>query len=108
MKPFLTIVLFLSITTTFYSQNSSQEENLQKYKGFFNFEYSEKEDKIFLEVKDLDTDFLYIHSLSTGIGSNDVGLDRGQLGNEAVVKFIKAGKKIAFNSAKSKIQSNHR
>ncbi len=94
MKPFLAIFLYFSITTTFYGQTSAEKENLQKYKGFFNFEYSEKEDKIFLEVKDLDTDFLYVHSLTTGIGSNDVGLDRGQLGNEAVVKFIKAGKKL--------------
>ncbi|CAM4294503.1 zinc-dependent metalloprotease [Gillisia hiemivivida] len=94
MKPFLAIFLFLSITSSFYSQTSSDKENLQKYKGFFNFEYSEKEDKIFLEVKDLDTEFLYVHSLTTGIGSNDVGLDRGQLGNEAVVKFIKAGNKL--------------
>ncbi len=94
MKPFLAIFLFFSITSSFYSQTSSEKENLQKYKGFFNFEYSEKEDKIFLEVKDLDTEFLYVHSLTTGIGSNDVGLDRGQIGNEAVVKFIKAGNKL--------------
>ncbi|TVZ27779.1 uncharacterized protein DUF5117 [Gillisia sp. Hel_I_86] len=94
MKPFLAIFLYLSITSPFYGQTSSEKENLQKYKGFFNFEYSGKEDKIFLEVKDLDTEFLYVHSLTTGIGSNDVGLDRGQIGNEAVVKFIKAGNKL--------------
>ncbi|RKS52951.1 uncharacterized protein DUF5118 [Gillisia mitskevichiae] len=94
MKFFLAIFLSLSISSAFYSQTSKEEEDLEKYKGFFNFEYSEKEDKIFLEVKDLDTEFLYVHSLTTGIGSNDVGLDRGQIGNEAVVKFIKAGNKL--------------
>ncbi|KKK88598.1 hypothetical protein LCGC14_2741550 [marine sediment metagenome] len=26
-------------------------------------------------------EFLYVHSLSTGLGSNDIGLDRGQLGD---------------------------
>ena len=94
MKPFLAIFLYLSITSSFYSQTSREKENLQKYKGYFNFEYSEKDDKLLLEVKDLDTEFLYVHSLTTGIGSNDVGLDRGQIGNEAVVKFIKAGNKL--------------
>ena len=38
--------------------------------------------------------FLYVYSLSSGIGSNDIGLDRGQLGNEQVVFFKKAGNKL--------------
>ncbi|MDC3366638.1 zinc-dependent metalloprotease, partial [Flavobacteriaceae bacterium] len=33
-------------------------------------------------------------ALSEGIGSNDIGLDRGQLGNTRLVKFIKAGNKL--------------
>jgi hypothetical protein len=94
MKAFLAIFLFLSFTTTFYGQTTAEKENHKEYKGFFNFKYSEKDDKIFLEVKDLDEEFLYVHSLTTGIGSNDVGLDRGKLGSEAVVKFIKAGNKL--------------
>jgi len=94
MKPFLAILLFINISTGLLAQNSSDKENLKNYKGYFNFEYSEKEDKIYLEVEDLDSEFLYVHSLTTGIGSNDVGLDRGQLGNEAVVKFIKSGNKL--------------
>ena len=35
-----------------------------------------------------------MHSLSEGIGSNDIGLDRGQLGDGVVVHFKKAGNKI--------------
>ena len=38
--------------------------------------------------------FLYVNGLSAGIGSNDIGLDRGQLGNERVVHFSKMGNKI--------------
>ena len=38
--------------------------------------------------------FLYINGLSAGIGSNDIGLDRGQLGNERVVHFTKMGNKL--------------
>jgi len=65
-----------------------------KFKGFFNFSYDESKDKIFLEVDKLDYEFLYIGSLASGVGSNDIGLDRGQLGQEKLVKFVKKGNKI--------------
>ena len=94
MRAIFAIFLFFSFATPFYGQTSAEKENNKEYKGYFNFKYSEKDDKIFLEVKDLDQEFLYVHSLTTGIGSNDIGLDRGQLGTEAVVKFIKAGNKL--------------
>ena len=38
-----------------------------RFEGFFNFYYSEKEDKIYLEVRQLDKEFLYVNSLSNGI-----------------------------------------
>ncbi|MDX1315332.1 MAG: zinc-dependent metalloprotease, partial [Eudoraea sp.] len=66
----------------------------QKFQGFFDYYHDDKKDRIFLEVKDLEEEFLYVYSLSSGIGSNDIGLDRGQLGNEQVVHFEKAGNKL--------------
>ena len=71
-----------------------KDKKVKEYKGYFNFYYEEANDKIYLQVKDLDAEFLYVNSLSSGVGSNDIGLDRGQLGNERVVKFIKAGNKL--------------
>ncbi|MDB2322257.1 zinc-dependent metalloprotease, partial [Flavobacteriaceae bacterium] len=62
--------------------------------GFFDFYYDIKTDKIYLEVENLNSDFLYISSLATGIGSNDIGLDRGQLGSERLVSFQKSGNKL--------------
>ncbi len=67
---------------------------LKGYNGFFNFHYEASTDKIYLEVNDLEQEFLYVNSLATGIGSNDIGLDRGQLGQERLVKFEKAGNKL--------------
>ena len=66
----------------------------KQFKGFFNFSYDESKDKIFLQVDKLDYEFLYVGSLASGVGSNDIGLDRGQLGSEKVVKFIKRGNKL--------------
>ena len=45
-------------------------------------------------VDKIDHEFLYVSSLATGVGSNDIGLDRGQLGSERLVKFIKRGNKL--------------
>ncbi len=86
----LTLAFFiLSIALSFCNSNE-----LEKFKGFFNFSYDESKDKIFLEVDKLDYEFLYIGSLASGVGSNDIGLDRGQLGLEKLVKFVKKGNKI--------------
>ncbi|MGB3149394.1 MAG: DUF5117 domain-containing protein, partial [Maribacter sp.] len=76
------------------AQFSEKKKDFKKYDGFFDFHYDEGNDKIYLEVKKLDDEFLYVYSLSSGIGSNDIGLDRGQLGNEQVVYFKKAGNKL--------------
>ena len=63
--------------------------------GFFTYEVK-SDGKIELTVNQdqLDSEFLYVNSLSAGIGSNDIGLDRGQLGSTRVVKIIKAGNKL--------------
>lgn len=94
MKTLFSIFLFFSISVSSTAQILDSIDDLKKHEGFFNYYYSAKEDKIYLEVEKLDSEFLYVPSLSTGIGSNDVGLDRGQLGNEAVVSFKKAGNKL--------------
>ena len=66
-------------------------------KGFFEFSYSSEDSRIILKLnksKHLEKEFLYVSSLSQGIGSNDIGLDRGQLGEERLVYFKKMGNKI--------------
>jgi len=77
----------------FFCVNLTLSED-KEFKGFFNFSYDESKDKIFLKVDKLDHEFLYVGSLASGVGSNDIGLDRGQLGSERVVKFIKKGNKL--------------
>ena len=69
-------------------------KDLKKYEGFINFYWEENTGKIWLEIDKLDTEILYITSLPAGLGSNDVGLDRGLLGGERIVKFSKTGRKI--------------
>lgn len=74
--------------------NTSLLDNTELYNGFFNFNYHSQKDQLFLSVDKLDQEFLYVNSLSQGIGSNDIGLDRGQLGNKRIVYFTKTGNKL--------------
>ncbi len=67
---------------------------MKKFPGFFDFFYDEKQDKIFLIIDKFDLEFLYVTSLTAGVGSNDIGLDRNRLGQERVVKFERRGPKV--------------
>lgn len=69
--------------------------NGQTMSGFFDVDIK-SDGKVNLTVKadQVDQEFLYINSLAAGLGSNDIGLDRGQLGSTQVVKFIKTGNKL--------------
>ena len=93
-------LIIASLLIQFYAlaQNktkiSSVSENIEHFKGFFNFNYDQQNDAIHLIVKDLEKEFLYVNSLSSGMGNNDIGLDRGQLGDERIVFFSKSGNKL--------------
>lgn len=82
------------------------KKGLKTYDGYFDFYYEESSDKIYLKVKKLEEEFLYINSLASGVGSNDIGLDRGQLGGERVVYFKKAGNKLLLVQPNLKFRAN--
>ena len=94
MRKLIFALLFLSFSTQGFTQFFKDNKNITRYDGYFTFYYDNSNDKIFLEIENLGEEFLYVNALSEGIGSNDIGLDRGQLGNTRVVKFIKAGNKL--------------
>ncbi|NBW34313.1 MAG: DUF5117 domain-containing protein [Cytophagia bacterium] len=73
---------------------ASKTKTYKQFTGFIEYFYEEKTDKVFLLIDKFDTELLYIVSLSAGVGSNDIGLDRLQLGGERVVKFERRGPKV--------------
>lgn len=73
---------------------TAKTENYQKFPGYFTFYWDVKQGKIWLEIDKFDEEFLYVNSLPSGVGSNDIGLDRGQLGGRRVVKFKRIGPKV--------------
>jgi hypothetical protein len=73
---------------------SDKVSHMKHYAGFFDFYHDDKTDKIWLLIDQLNQEILYINSLAAGVGSNDIGLDRNQLGNSRIVKFVRHGPKI--------------
>jgi len=105
MKKLAFLFCFVGITFQFQAQILDKKD-LKTHEGYFDFYYEESTDKIYLQVEKLNEAFLYVNSLATGIGSNDIGLDRGQLGNERLVYFKKAGNKLLLVQPNLKYRAN--
>jgi len=97
MRKQLLLFIICIMSVGLYAQLPTIEEktkNLKAYPGFFNFYWDAHTGKIWLEISRLDSEVLYQPSLPAGLGSNDIGLDRGLLGEGCVVKFTRIGNKI--------------
>ncbi|MBS1575238.1 MAG: zinc-dependent metalloprotease [Bacteroidetes bacterium] len=93
---FFCIPLFAGIISAAQNLPSVDEKTkgLKKYEGYINFYWDENAGKVWLDIDKLDTEILYQTSLPAGLGSNDIGLDRGIMDDTRIVKFIKTGRKI--------------
>jgi hypothetical protein len=67
---------------------------MRKIDGFFPLYWDERTGSMFLEIPKMDTEFLMATGLAAGLGSNDIGLDRGQGGGGRVVSFQRVGPRI--------------
>jgi len=100
-----TIILFFCFSTgQSYGIENKYDELISKSilkEGFFNFYWDNAEGKVYLEIHDWNKEFLYVTFLAAGVGSNDIGLDRGQIGGTKIVRFERYGPKVLL------IQSNY-
>lgn len=79
---------------------------LQKFPGYFPFYWDAKAGKLWLEIDKWNSEFLYVESLPAGIGSNDLGLDRGELGQSYVVRFERTGPRILLIASNQGYRAN--
>lgn len=100
---FLLISLGLSPAVIAKDEQPAPEKNpsiaektkgMQKIDGFFPLYWQEASGKLWMEISRLDTEFLHSGGLAAGLGSNDIGLDRGQLGGSRIVRFERVGPKV--------------
>src|ERR1700722_7887941 len=116
-SPAITLAIALALTATVTASGATparkhadtasstptiaeKTKDAQKLPGYFNLYWDAKSGKLWLEIDKWNTEFLYQTSLPAGIGSNDIGLDRGQMGETRIVRFERTGPKILL------IQSN--
>jgi len=62
--------------------------------GFLPLHWKEKDGKLLLEIPSPGLELIYQVSLATGVGSNPIGLDRGQMGDTYLVRFERAGPRV--------------
>jgi hypothetical protein len=95
MRKLLFAILFLPFILQAQTNSITEKtKNLAYHPGYFNYWWDAANGKIFLAIDKLETPFLYVNSLPAGLGSNDIGLDRGQIGGSRIVYFQRVGKKV--------------
>jgi hypothetical protein len=78
---------------------AEKTKDATKLAGYFNLYWDARTGKLWLEIDKWNTEFLYQTSLPAGVGSNDIGLDRGQMGETRIVRFERTGPKILLIQA---------
>lgn len=79
---------------------ASRTAGMEKKAGLLTFHIDRKGGKVWLEVPPATKpggevgSFIYVESILTGLGSNPVGLDRGQLGDTRIVNFRRVGNRF--------------
>ena len=73
---------------------AAKVEKLQKIDGYMPLYWQASAGRIFMEIGRFNQEMLYQVSLPAGLGSNPVGLDRGQLGDSSIVTFERIGPKV--------------
>ncbi|MEP7382158.1 MAG: zinc-dependent metalloprotease [Gemmatimonadota bacterium] len=68
--------------------------NMKAMPGFFPLYWDESAGKLYWEIDKLETEFLYQVSMASGLGSNPVGIDRGQLGGTYVLIAKRTGPRV--------------
>src|ERR1039457_1893101 len=77
-----------------------------KLEGYFPLYWDERTGSLWLEIPRFDMDFLYATGLAAGLGSNDIGLDRGQEGAGKIVSFQRVGPKVLLVEANQSFRSS--
>jgi hypothetical protein len=73
---------------------AEKTKGMKKVDGFFPVYWEESEGRLWLEVPRLDVEVLHVTGFATGLGSNDIGIDRGALSGSRIIKFERVGPRL--------------
>src|ERR1035441_10371661 len=80
--------------------------DMTKIDGLFPVYWEERTGNLYLEIPRLDTPVLYATGIAAGLGSNDIGLDRGQEGSGKIVTFERVGPRVLMVQGNENFRSS--
>ena len=88
------------------SSIAEKVKSLVHMDGFFDLYWDQEKGQLLLRIDSMGDEFIYQSSLARGVGSNDLGLDRGQLGTTRLVGFYRSGPKILLIEKNTDYRAN--
>ena len=78
----------------------------QTFNGFYNIEYQPRSGKLWLKLARFNEDFILVHYFASGLGSNDIGFDRGKIGAQKLVQFQRFGNRVLLVESNTQYRAN--
>ena len=94
IRTFLLVVTLFPALALHASTLADKIRDLPAKPGLFDLYWLAEDDQLLLAIDGFEQPFIYLTSLPQGIGSNDIGLDRGQLGESRLVQFERFGRRV--------------
>ncbi len=91
---YLAVLAATILVDSSYAEDTLNLEAYERLDGFLDLYWDQDGGRVLLDTGALDEPMIYQSSLARGVGSNDLGLDRGQLGATRIVRFVKSGPKV--------------
>ena len=99
-------IILLTVASASAATIAEKTAGLEKRDGLFPLYWDVKTGNLFLEIPKTGDEFLFYTSLPAGLGSNDIGLDRGQVGRSRLLRFERIGPKILLTEANQRFRSS--
>ena len=78
----------------------------ESHEGFIPLHWHGQKGRLYAELDAFNEPFIYYPSLSQGVGSNDLGLDRGRLGPTYLVQFVRVGPRVLLQALNPQYRAN--
>ncbi|HKP75186.1 MAG TPA: zinc-dependent metalloprotease, partial [Longimicrobiaceae bacterium] len=93
------VALALAVSVPAWAQQptpsiAEKTRGMERKDGYLPLFWDAQGGKLYLELPPMGEELIYQVSLPAGMGSNDIGLDRGQLGDTRIVRFERSGPRV--------------